>query len=477
MRTYWRAVWVAAGFAAACGAQEWDRFRGPNGGGVGAADALPLKLDVEKNLLWRRELPPGHSSPVVRGMRIALTAFEGERLFTYVFALDGGRLLWRAEAPRPRKEKLDKLNSPASPTPALDDTGVYVFFGDYGLLAYGWDGTERWRTPLGPFHVVYGMGVSPIVAGGSVVLVADHGPGSWIAAFDKRTGKERWRTPRPEALSGSSTPIVWTSPAGRMQVIAPASFRMDAYDLETGRVEWFVRGLPSEMKSTPALYRSNGQELILVSGFNTPENDPGRQVAYPPFEDVLARDDKDKDGRLAAAEATDARVKRYFPFIDLNGDGFMDSEEWRLFRLTMEATNAVMAIRPGGSGDRTAEAVVWRYHRSVPQCPSPVVHDGLVYMLNDKGVLTVLDAATGELVRQARLRGVADDYYASPVAAGGSIWMASFKGVVAAVKPGREDILNGVTDLGEEITATPAAVGGRLLVRTSKALYVFGRPR
>jgi outer membrane protein assembly factor BamB len=453
-------------------AQDWSRFRGPNGTGVSGTTRVPEKLDLETNLLWKTPLPPGHSSPVISGESVFLTAFEGDKLWTYRLSLQDGQVKWRRDAPRPRQEKLDKLNSPASPTPVTDGRAVYVFFGDYGLLSYDFEGKERWRTPLGPFRNVYGMGASPVVAEDRLVLVADHGPESWIAAFGTQDGKQLWRTARPEALSGASTPVVWKG-----QVLAPGSFRMDAYDLATGHPVWWVQGLPSEMKATPDLTTVDGVELLFISGFNTPENDPGKQVPVPDLAEVLAKFDANHDGKIAKSETPDARTARYFPFVDLNGDGQLDAAEWKSYQSTMVAVNSIMAVKPGGKGDVTGQSVVWRYHRAVPQCPSPVVYEGLVYMLNDGGVLTVLDAKNGSEVRRGRLRGVAEPYYASPVAAGGRIWFASAKGVVTALEAGPVETVAGVLDLGEEITATPAFAAGRMLIRTSKGLYCFGEKR
>src|SRR5262249_58352428 len=105
---------------------------------------------------------------------------------------DGGEL-WRREAARPRRGDFDKRNGPASPSPAADARRVVVFFADFGLLAYDRDGRELWRAPLGPFENAYGMGVSPVLADGLVVLVCDQRRGSFVAAFDAQTGQERWR--------------------------------------------------------------------------------------------------------------------------------------------------------------------------------------------------------------------------------------------------------------------------------------------
>jgi len=244
-------------------ATDWPRFRGPNGAGVSETSSLPTEFGPEKNLIWRVALPPGHSSPILAGGRIFLTAYQGDRLLTFSLDRSSGQILWRREAPRDRKEPLDTRNSPASPTPVSDGKNIYAFFGDYGLVSYGLDGNERWRTPVGPFTNVYGMGVSPVLVDDKVVLVCDQSKGSFIAAFGQKDGKLRWKTPRPEALSGHSTPGVIRDASGRSLILAPSSFRMDAYSAETGESVWFLHGLASEMKSLPIVLR-------LSSGSVTP---------------------------------------------------------------------------------------------------------------------------------------------------------------------------------------------------------------
>src|SRR5262245_53105961 len=126
---------------------QWDRFRGPNGTGVSDSAGLSAKFGPQKNLVWRRELPAGHSSPVIAGGRIYLTTVDRGRLYTLCLDAGSGRILWKQEAPRPRQEKLHSLNNPASPTPVSDAENVYTFFPDFGLLSYTKDGKERWRLP------------------------------------------------------------------------------------------------------------------------------------------------------------------------------------------------------------------------------------------------------------------------------------------------------------------------------------------
>jgi lysophospholipase L1-like esterase/outer membrane protein assembly factor BamB len=449
---------------------DWARFRGPNGIGVQDSGALPAELGATRNVVWKVALPPGYSSPVVSGDRIFVTAAEGEKLLTIALDPATGREQWRRESPRERREKLDKRNGPASPTPVADGQNVYVFFPDYGLLSYTFAGEERWRTPLGPFTNVYGMGSSPILAGDKVVLVCDQSRGSFAAAFRQSDGREVWRTPRPEALSGHSTPIVYDPPGGPLQVIAPGSFRLDSYAAATGETVSWINGLPGEMKSGPVL----AGDTIYVNGFSTPDNDPGRQVPVAPFAEVLARQDADHDGRISPAEAPDERTRRYFPFIDLDEDGAADAREWRIWAIGSASENGLLAFRAGGQGDRTGDSLRWRYARSVPQLPTTLVYRGVVYMINDGGVLTTLDAATGQVRKQARLRGAVDHYYASPVAGDGKVYIVSQAGVAVVLDAARDQEILSTGELDDEVYATPAIAGGRIFVRTRSALYCFG---
>ena len=189
-------------FPARSSAADWPRFRGPNGAGVAETSALPDSIGPDRHVVWKTALPPGHSSPAISGDHIFLTAFEGNQLFTLALDRGNGRILWRRESPRDRHEKLDAQNSPASPTPAADGHNVYVFFPDYGLLSYTSDGKERWRTPLGPFDNMCGMGVSPILAGDKVVLICDQQHNSFAAAFSQGDGEQVWKTRAPKLSAG-----------------------------------------------------------------------------------------------------------------------------------------------------------------------------------------------------------------------------------------------------------------------------------
>ena len=124
-------------------AADWPRFRGHNGLGVAETKGLPAKFGPHENVVWKMDLPPGHSSPILSEQRIFLTAFEGDKLLTLCLDRATGKVLWKREAPRARMDKVDKRNSPASPSPVTDGQDVYVFFNDFGLLSYTADGKER----------------------------------------------------------------------------------------------------------------------------------------------------------------------------------------------------------------------------------------------------------------------------------------------------------------------------------------------
>jgi outer membrane protein assembly factor BamB len=246
-------------------AEEWSRFRGPNGSGLSETTGLPTEFGPDRNVIWKTELPQGYSSPILHGNRIFLTGFRADTLLSFAVDRATGKVLWEREAPRVRKEKLDKRNHPAAASAATDGERVYFFFADYGLLAYDVNGRELWRRPLGPFNNIYGMGASPILVGDVVVLTCDQSTGSYIAAFDKKTGRERWRTPRVEARSGHSTPIVYTPSGGRAQVLVPGSFLLSAYDPRDGKRLWWVGGLSFEMKSTPVV----SGDTLYINGFGS----------------------------------------------------------------------------------------------------------------------------------------------------------------------------------------------------------------
>ncbi len=453
-------------------ASEWQGFRGPNGQGWQDGNALPLHFGPESAVIWKTALPPGHSSPVIGEHRIFVTAAEGDRLLTIALDRATGAEVWRREAPRPRRQALDNRNGPASPSPVTDGRSVFVFFGDFGLLAYDESGNESWRLALGPFDNIYGIGASPILAGDLVVLVVDQQTGSYLLAADRKTGALRWRVDRPEAKSGHSTPVLYQPAGGEPQIVVPGSFLLTAYSLSGAKL-WWVRGLSFEMKSTPAI--ADGS--LYINGYGSQFNDPGQQVETPDFATALETGDTNGDGRLAATELVDELAREWLSFTDLDADGTLDDREWSYFRAALESRNNVMAVRlprAAERGDLTDTHVRWRYYEKVPQLPSPIVYRNVLTMINDRGIATTFDPDSGRVLHQGRIDGVVDSFYASPVAGDGKLFLIGRSGKVAvlAATGGLEPLA--VNDLDAQVVATPAIADGRLYIRTDGALFAFG---
>lgn len=450
----------------------WNRFRGPNGTGL-AAGGLPLEIGPAQGIAWKRALAPGHSSPVLSRTRVFLTALEGEELVTLAFERTSGALAWRSSVPRARHTRFHADNHAAAPSAAVDADTVVVFFDEFGLLAYDHQGKERWRVALGPFDNVYGLGASPILVGEAVVLACDQSTHSFVAGFSKRDGKELWRTSRPQAVSGHCTPVVWRADDGRDEVLLPGSYLLDAYDALTGARRWWVSGLPAEMKSVPVLLDGR----LYLHGYNSPLNELGSQVLLAPFAEALTELDADGDHGVAASELPDARVRGYFEYYDLVPDGRLDAGEWEGLRVSLAALNSAQCIRLGGRGDVSASHVLWRYHRGVPQLPSPLVYGGVYWMLADQGgLVTELDPATGALLGKERLAQAPDAYYAAPVAGDGKVYLLSQAGrlSVLAAHVGLELLHSANFD--EPCYATPALEDGHIWLRTERNLYCFGPP-
>lgn len=464
---------VAAGVLAPSNETDWSRFRGPNGTGIADTAAIPAEFGPDRHVVWKTPLPPGHSSPVLSKTRIYLTGLDGDALVTIALARDTGKIVWRSALQRRFDTPVDKRNHPASPTPAVDDDdNVYVFFQDVGLVAYDAKGKERWQIPLGPFNNAYGMASSPIVVEDTVVLVCDQSTNSFMLAVDRKSGKVRWRIERPEAKTGHSTPVVYRPANGPPQLLVPGSFFLTAYSVDRGEKLWWVRGLAFEMKATPVMQDG----VVFIHGTSTSSFQDGYGGKVPSFAEIGAKYDADGDGKFSRDEVPDPLAKRWMKLMDLNGDGFLQPDEWDYFRAARASQGGMWAFRLGGRGDMTDASTVWHYDRSVPQLPSPLLYRGVLYMVNDGGIMTALDPATGASLAQSRLRGAVDAYYASPVAADGKIFVVSESGKVAVVKADGSLSLIAVNDLDDLCYATPAIADGRVYLRTRSAIYAFGLP-
>jgi outer membrane protein assembly factor BamB len=254
-----------------------------------------------------------------------------------------------------------------------------------------------------------------------------------------------------------------------MEVIAPGSFEVSSYALETGEKLWWVGGTAWQPKTVPLI----DGDRIVVCGWETGE-DRLQRAKIPDFAEMLAQFDKNHDGKLSRDEAPAHNDSDWFPDNDLNHDGYLDEREWQFYQIRNSAENGLLAIRGGGRGDVSQTHVLWRYRKALPNTSSPLLYQGVIYMVRD-GIATSLNPETGEAYKQARLTGALGRYWSSPVAADGKIFVAGEDGKVVVLRATPQWEILAINDLEEETFATPAILGGRLYVRTRVALYCFGK--
>jgi outer membrane protein assembly factor BamB len=469
-------------FVVCVSAADWPMFRGVNGSGVAQVSSVPTEFGPNKNVVWKTQLPFGHSSPVIVGDLVFLTGAEGGervdagrgdkvidqggRLFTFCLDRRTGKILWRREAPRPRIERYQQVNSPASPSAATDGESVVVFFADYGLLSYGKDGNERWRTPLGPFNNVNGHGSSPIIHKDLVILVCDQDSGSYMIALDKNTGQTRWRVERPEVTRSYVTPVVFEPKSGPAELIVPGAYQVTSYRADTGEKLWWVRGFSWQPKSLPVI----DGDMIYVHGWEY-GGEAEAPTETPAWEEALGRYDRNKDGKITKDEV-DLKMQNEFYLLDLDGKGHLAPRDWDFYRARRAARNTLLAIKHGGSGD-LSRSVLWRMQKFLPNVPSPLIYQGILYLVKDGGIFSSIDPKTGGILKQGRLTGALDTYYSSPVAAAGKIYLFSQTGIGTVLKAGGQWEILASNDMDDPVFATPAIVDNKMYVRTRGALYCF----
>lgn len=459
--------YAVASLAAAAAPAEWPQFRGPNASGV-SSDARPPVAIAATNANWAVALPFSPSSPVVAGRRLFLTAYDDEELQTRAYDRGSGRLLWKKGVKPDRLEVFHRTdNTPAASTPATDGRRVVSYFGSAGLVAYDMDGRELWRHPL-PVAVSggsYGTGTSPVLVGDLVVLNRDVDGGSTLLAVNAGTGKTVWETPRPDASGSFGTAVIWND-AGVDEIVTPGSLVIKGYDLKTGVERWFIGGLNGFACTTPVV----GDGWLFYGGWSP----GGSDSPMPTWDNFAERYDANKDGDVALDELP-AAARDYMRGFDVDHDGKITKADFaKMGERLGKAQNQLIAVKPGGRGDIGGSHVAWQFKRGLPYVPSPLFYDGRVYLVKDGGMMTSVDAKTGSpYYTQERLDAVGS-YYASPVAANGSIYISSLPGKVTVVKAGgdKPEILS-QTDFGERILATPALAGGDLFLRTEHHLYGY----
>jgi outer membrane protein assembly factor BamB len=250
-------------------AGEWPGWRGPRGDGHSGETNVPTRWSATENVAWKVAVPgKGHSSPVVWGDRIYLTTALEKEQQRVLLCLDRrtGKTLWeRAVVKSPLEQKHD-LNSYASATPVTDGEHLWVSFFEQPrivLACFDMDGNEKWRVSPGSFTSIHGFCSSPVLYNDTVILNGDQDADAYLVAFDKSTGKERWRTDRPNKTRSYCTPI-FIEHDGRRQMVLSGSKSVCSYDPDTGRPIWWMSG-PTEQFVATLIYAD--RTLFVTAGF------------------------------------------------------------------------------------------------------------------------------------------------------------------------------------------------------------------
>lgn len=446
---------------------HWPQFRGPNASGVAPKAKPPVKIGPEENLQWKVEVPWGASSPVVWGDQIYLTAFADGELQTRCYSRKNGRELW-VKGIRPEKLEMyhSTESSPAASTPATDGRYVVSYFGSVGLVCYDTEGKEVWRyaMPVARSGGGFGTGTSPIIAGSKVILNRDQDRNSSLIAISLKDGKKLWETPRPQAMGSFGTPIIWRND-GTQEIVTPGSIRLNGYDLKTGAERWVFEGVTPFACTTPVV----GDGHLFFAGWS-----PGKADSpFPAWAMFSERFDKNKNEAIEMEELPSAD-REYLRGLDVDASGTLTKSDLEKIQArNAKGENVLVAIKPGGTGNISKSHGAWRFTRGLPYVPSPLYYDGRVYIIRD-GMVTSLDAKTGQANYTQERIGANGSYYASPVAADGRIYFVSLPGKLTVIGSGgdKPEVLHQV-DFGESVFATPAIVANSIYLRTKSKLYAW----
>ena len=446
---------------------SWPQFRGPNSSGVAETAKPPVEFGPNTNLLWKTAVPSGVSSPCLWGDHIFLTAAEDGKLLTLAVDRRNGKILWRKAEAAEKPRELHKQNHPAAATPATDGRSVCVYHATLGLIGYDFNGRELWRQPMPGLLARNGSGTSPAMLGSRLVLNCDVEEGkSFVAAFDPATGKETWRTPRPQFISSYTTPVRWQR-EGHDEIVSVGSLRVVGYNLADGKERWAIGGTEAiSVAPTPVL--GDGQLYVMSRSMSG--------AKLPAFALFTPGMDKDGDGKISREEIPKVFIEQgMFSGIDRDQDGFLTAEEWNdTVAFLNQADYGLFALKPPGEGTLTTNQVAWKHKKGVASVSSPLFYRGRIYTAQDGGRITCIKAQGGEKLYEQERLGADGEYYASPVAANGHLYFSSSKGTVTVAEAGETLKVKTRNVLGEPIFATPAIADDNLYVRTAEHLWAFG---
>jgi outer membrane protein assembly factor BamB len=408
---------VAAGIAAA---DNWPQWRGPHLDGISKETGLPREWSDSKNVAWKLTMPgKGGSTPAVWGDRLFLTSADGDDLVLLCVST-AGKELWRRKLGAGDHTWMRGEGNNASASPSTDGKHVWAFAGTGDLACFDFDGKEVWafnvQQRYGKIRIQHGLHTSPLLDGDRLYLQLLHQDGANVIALDKANGKEVWKVERKSDGRGENkdsyaSPMVWRK--GK-----------DAYLITHGNDYAVAHRL------------EDGSEIWRVGGFNP--KDPGSRYR--------------SDLRFVAS-----------PVATPDLIVIPTAKDHGVVGLKPDAEGLVL---PGSKYEQ------WRLKSSTPDVPSPLVHDGLVYLCRENGALICLDAKSGKEQYNERLHSAI--YRASPVFADGHVYLTARDGVVTVVKAGPKFEKVAENKLPDDLAASPAVSGGRIYLRGWKTLYAIG---
>jgi outer membrane protein assembly factor BamB len=401
---------------------DWPNWRGPNGNGSVTNGDYPTSWNAE-NVVWKFALPgKGSSTPIVLNDRIFVTTPDEGKDAVLAIDLQGNQI-WRTRL-RSESRAKNRLGSSCNASPVTDGKGIFVYFRSSRLAALELDGSVRWENDLaatyGPENLFWDQGTSPVVTDEHVILARMHGGDSWIAGFDKATGKLRWQQKRnydvpPENDNGYTTPVFFKH-KGRDAFLIWGADHLTAHSAADGSLLWSCGGFnPRGTGFWPAI------SSPVIAG----------ELAIVP----VGRDDRPRQGQIHA-------------------------------------------VKLDGSGDVTATNRVWKRDDIGIFVTSPVEYKGRIYLLRPRGDLVCLDPQTGDTIWAESLPRGRASYYASPLIANGVLYAAREDGVVFAARVEDKFELLSENPMQEQIIGSPVADQGRLLLRGEKHLFCVeaGKP-
>lgn len=448
-------------------AEDWPQFRGVNSGGVSTSTNLPATFSRADKVLWRAALGDGIGSAVIAGGRVFNTAMTGEQTFgVFCHEARSGRALWKREFPTGKLPRITPPNSHASSTPAADATRVYVYFSTLGILALdAATGEDLWKhpVPMPAYLMDWGPGASPVIHEDKVFFCQDDDLASFVIALDARTGRRLWHTPREDMLAGYASPVICTA-SGRTDLVVAGSGKLKGYDPATGRERWTCDTLLRTIMTSPVVVGDTIYVAVQSYG------DRSRTLKYA----LLQWLDTNQDGILAREE-TPKEFHAKFDGSDRNRDRRLDQDEietaFQHPNNLVGGGNIIQAVRGGGAGDVSKTHLRWNLDNRAPSnLSSPLVFNDRIHLVKSGGLSSCFDARTGSTLWELTRLRTYGDYYASPVAADGKIFLTGRNGFVVVLADGPELKILAKNDLGEEILATPSIADGRIFIRTRQNL-------